>query len=172
MRKTKLFFVGIVLSFVIFFAACSSPEEDEVLDYHNDFVDHVNPILEEIEVLNTNTDTAETDEEVIEIQEDEMTPLIHDIKDYVEAQEPESDIAKEYHQLRLEWARAWSEAIDLENEAYDGVMDGSLTGKEAAEKLEESEEKGEETVEAGDKADEKWKEIKEEYDFKDADEEV
>src|SRR5699024_1209633 len=114
MRKMKQLFLFAILLFMVTLAACSSPEAEEVLDYHNDFVDNVIPKVEEIEELNTKVIAAQTEEEALEIQKNEITPLIHEVSDYVESQKPEMDVAKEYHEMRLGWATAWSEAVDLE----------------------------------------------------------
>lgn len=166
MQKKLLFFIGACL--LIMLAACSSPEEDEVLDYHNDFVDYTNPKLEEVDQLFGKMDAAETDEEAYDIEKDELTPIVEDIKDYVDEQDPEEDETKAYHELRSSWANSHYEAIEKQNEAYETFLDGS--DEEADELFEEADEIMAEANAYDDQATEKWNEIMDKYDFEEEDE--
>lgn len=160
MKKTILFLSA---SFFIILAGCSSAEEDEVLEYHNDFVDYTNPKLEEIEELGNEMDTAETNEEAYEIENDEIIPIVEDIKAYFDDQDPKEDVTKEYHDLRAAWADNYYEGFQAEDEAYEALLDDS--GDEADELFDEADDQIAQANEDVEKANEKWDDIVDEYEF-------
>lgn len=147
--------------------ACSSPEEKEILDVHNGYVDNVNPKIDEVDQVYEKINTAQSDEEVMDIRETELTPLVLEVKEYIDSQKPETEEAKEYHQIRADWANAWYDVIDLENQASQGMVDESLTDEEVTELLIQAEEKGQEATELAEKGHEKIDELSDKYDFED-----
>src|SRR5699024_7466984 len=94
MRKFILLSGSLFLAMML--AACSS-EADEIVDYHNGYIDNVADRMDEmvdmgIEVLN--------DEEVLGADEDVLLPFLTELKDYMDSQEElEHDVMKEYHSL-------------------------------------------------------------------------
>src|SRR5690625_8008754 len=97
MRKVWLF-VGIALMVIV--SACSSPEAEEVLNYHNDMVDDMNPKLDQIEGLYGEMETVETEEEAVEIHTDKILPLIAELKDSFDQQDQKEEEPKKYHNRR------------------------------------------------------------------------
>lgn len=165
MKKMRKLFLFTILFFML--AACSSPEAEEILDIHNGYVDNVNPKIDEVEQVYEKINAAQSDQEVIDIRETELTPLVMEVKEYIDSQKPETEEAKEYHQIRADWADTWYEVIELENEASQGMMDDSLTEEEVTELLMQAEEKGKEAEELAEKGHEKIDELSEKYDFED-----
>src|SRR5699024_5773019 len=171
MVKMRNLFLFMSLFFMLDLVACSSPKADEVLDYHNSLVDDVQHKLEEIQTLGQEVLSMNSQEDALEKQKNEVIPLLDEVKDYIESKEPEHDITKEYHQLKVDWINALRESVQLEQEAFEGLFDGSLTEEEANEVLAKSEEKTQESLEIDEKAQKKWEDIKEEYKFEDIEEE-
>lgn len=173
MRKT-LGLISILLLMVL--AACSSPEEEELLDYHNDIVDKVKPKLDEIEELSNDMyneiSMAETDEEVYNVLNDfydtftdEIIPLTEEVQEFYDSQELETEDAQEYHEMRKDAATKLNEAISIEHETYGKLLEDEITEDEFFMELVESEEMAEEAIEIDNEADEKWDELSDEYDF-------
>ncbi|HLQ70630.1 MAG TPA: hypothetical protein VK142_02455 [Bacillota bacterium] len=161
MKKKFLFFLTAGLLMIL--SACSTPEADEVLEYHNDFVDYTNPKIDEINRFFDEMERVETNEEAYEIEKNKITSVIKDIKDYVDEQNPKEDITKEYHQLRSKWADHYYESIETQNDAYKALLDGS---EDKAEEL--FDESGEQMADANDynkQANEKWDDIMDEFEF-------
>src|SRR5690625_2020347 len=130
MNKMRQLFLFTILFFMIMLAACSSPYAEEVMDFHNGYDDNVNPKIDEVDQVYEKINASQSDEEVMDIRETELTPLIVEIKEYIDSQKPETEEAKEYHQIRAGWANTWYDVIELENEASQGAIDGSLTEEE------------------------------------------
>lgn len=159
MKKRIVLFLG--AGFLTLITACSSPEEKEVLTYHNDFVDYTNPKLEEIEDLDDKIEKADTKEEAYDIEDNEIIPLIKDIKDYFDEQEPEEEVTKKYHELRSSWADKYYEGFQVEDEAYEALLGES--GEEADDLFADADGKLEEASEDLEKANEEWDAIVDEY---------
>src|SRR5690625_7442897 len=115
MRKVWLF-VGIALMVIV--SACSSPEAEEVLNYHNDMVDDMNPKLDQIEGLYGEMETVETEEEAVEIHTDKILPLIAEIKEFFDSQDPNEDATKEYHKVTSKSIDLLRESDTLEHDFY------------------------------------------------------
>src|SRR5690625_5118720 len=103
----------------------------------------------------------------MDIREKELTPLRVEIKDSIDSQRPETEEAKEYHQIRADWANTWYDVLELENEASQGAIDGSLTEEEITEILMQAEKKAQEASELAEKGHEKIDELSDTYDFED-----
>lgn len=167
MKKMRQLFLFTILFLTIMLAACSSPEAEEILDIHNGYVDNVNPKIDEVDQVYEKINAAQSDEEVMDIRETELTSIVLEVKEYIDSQEPETEEAKEYHQIRADWASAWYDVIDLENKATQGTIDGSLTEEEITELLMQAEERGQEASELAEKGHEKIDELSEKYNFED-----
>ncbi|WP_042146799.1 hypothetical protein [Paucisalibacillus sp. EB02] len=162
-KKILLLLVGLALMVVL--AACSSPEADEVLDYHNAMVDEINPKLEQIDGLYTKIDTVETDQEALEVYDNELLPLLTEIKEYYDSQSLEYDVAKEYHSLHVELANAMYDAVIKEKEFVEAFLDESKSEEDLlaleAELVELNTIAGEKDKAVSDH----WESLREEYDF-------
>src|SRR5699024_11418816 len=111
MRKVILF---VSLSALLFITACQSAESKEVMEYHNDFVEEVVSRVDVITKAYDEMDTVETDEEALEIGHTKLLPTLEEIRTHMDAQSPEKDDTKEYHQLRLEWFDLYEEIVTTE----------------------------------------------------------
>src|SRR5690625_607803 len=162
MRKVWLF-VGIALMVIV--SACSSPEAEEVLNYHNDMVDDMNPKLDQIEGLYGEMETVETEEEAVEIHTDKILPLIAEIKEFFDSQDPKEDATKEYHKLRSKSIESLSESVQMENDIFVQLLSDEMDEDELMALMEEADEKSTEAVDQDEEANKKWEEISEEFDF-------
>jgi len=166
----KKIFMFSSLLLLIILGACSSPEADEVLDYHNDLVDNVNPLMDKLDESYNQLAMAETDEEVTDLYGD-MISVTEEIQDFFDAQELEHDIAKEYHEMRAEAATLLKEAIAFDYESMQQIVNDELSDDEIFEIAEESEEMNNKALEVDEEAEARWQEIIEEYDFEEIEEE-
>lgn len=161
MKKKIMFFLIAVLLTVL--AACSSPEAKEVLNYHNDFVDYSNPKMDEVNQILDKIDLAETNQEAYDIGENVLVPIIKDVKDYLDEQDPKEDVTEEYHEILSKWANTFYKSAETQNDAYEEFIDGSEDkGNELADEAEDL------MMDANDydeQALEKWDDIMDEYDF-------
>src|SRR5699024_11935290 len=123
--------------------------------------------IDELDLVYEKINAAQSDEEVMYIREKEFTSCVLEVKEYIDSQETETDEAKEYHQIRADCASAWYDVIDLENEATQGTIDGSLTEEEITELLMQAEERGQEASELAEKGHEKIDELSDKYNFED-----
>jgi len=162
MRKVLLF-LGIALMVIV--TVCSSPEADEVLNYHNDMVDDMNPKLEQIEELYGEMETVDTEEEAVEIHTDKILPVITEIKEFFDSQDPKEDVTKDYHEMRSKSINSLSESIQMENDIFVQLLSEEMDEEELMTLMEESEAKAMEATEQDEEANEKWEDISEEFDF-------
>lgn len=170
MRKMRQLFLFTISLFMIMLSACSSPETKEVLSYHNDLVENVYPKIDEVLKVNDKLMTVSSEEEALDMQRNEIIPLMKEIKNYVESIEPKEDITKEYHQIKVEWINALNEAAEIDAETLEAFINDSMSDEEIMELSQKAEEKGQQAVELDSKASEKWVEIKEEYNIEDVEE--
>lgn len=162
MRKVLLF-LGIALMVIV--TACSSPEADEVLEYHNDMVDDMNPKLDKIEELYGEMDTVETEEEAVEIHTDKILPAIAEIKDFFDSQDPKEDVTKEYHEMRAKAIDSLSESVQMENDIFVQLINDEVDEDGLMTLMEEADEKSMEAVDQDEEANKRWEEISEEFNF-------
>lgn len=163
----KKFFLFTGLFLLIFMAACQSADADEVLEYHNGYVENVSDKMDDIDVANEKIYTAETDDEAMDIVENELEPLLDDMKNYMDKQDPEKDPTIEYHELRSKAYDAFYDSMKLDIETYKGIIDGSLTEEEADKNYDESEAMFMDAQKHQEKADEKIEELSDKYKFED-----
>lgn len=128
MKKLLLVVTGLVLAMVL--AACSSPEEDEVLEYHNAIVDEVHPLLDKLTSLYEQMNAIETEEEVIDLYDNEIIPLVNEINEYYDGQKVEYDATKEYHKLNQDLANSLEATVLKEKEFFDALLDENTTEEE------------------------------------------
>ncbi|WP_010095350.1 B12-binding domain-containing protein [Ornithinibacillus scapharcae] len=167
MKKLALL-AGLVLMMVL--AACS-PEADEVLDFHNGVVDNVKPKIEEIPEIYNNVFAAATEEEAIEVFDNELMPLMKEIEDYFNKQELEHDVAKEYHGLYVDLVKSMSDVLAKEKEYLTALTDPNSSEDDVL-ALEEELNELNKVAEDKDKAvTDHWESLQEEYDFVDEEEE-
>ncbi|WP_096274154.1 hypothetical protein [Paucisalibacillus globulus] len=163
MKKLLLLLVGLTLMVVL--AACSSPEEDEVLDYHNAMVDEINPKLEQVDGLYTKIETVATDEEALEVYDNELLPLLTEIKEYYESQSLEHDVAKDYHSLHIELANAMYDAVEKEREFVEAFLDTTKSEEDLLALETELVELNTIAAEKDKAVTDHWESLREEYDF-------
>ncbi|GGA65561.1 hypothetical protein [Ornithinibacillus halotolerans] len=168
MKKLMLVLTGIAVIFLL--GACSSPESDEVLEYHNDLVDYINPKLDEIPELYNKMAVAETDEEAMDIFENELQPLVADMKDYLDSQSLEHDVAKKYHNLNVELVNAMSDVLAKEKEFLDALLDPEVSEEVLVTLETELTELDNIVIEKEQEVSDHWDSLVEEYDFEEIEE--
>lgn len=162
----KVFLTVLAISTVLFISACSSKEEQEVLDLHNDLVDEVYPIYDDFIDVSDGLSMTATDEEVYALFESDLVPMAEEIEQFFDDRDPESDVAREYYDLRNEEYQYLVDFI-YESEAMLGeYIDGTLSEAEFDEKAAEVSVYMEKYYEAYEVAEERWTEIFDEYGFK------
>lgn len=166
----KFLIAVLALSMVVFITACSSKEEDEVLDFHNDMIDELYPLYEKMDEAIVDSSMMATEEEIYEVFRDDLLPITDKMEAFFDEHDPETDIAREYYDLRKV---ATDYAVDYIRESeglLGGYHDGSITEDEYYEQEELVLENIDKHQEAFDEADARWEEIIEEYDFKEIEE--
>jgi hypothetical protein len=161
--KKILTVIGIM--FIMVLAACSSPEADEVLEYHNEMAENINPKLDEIDTIYTKVASAATDEEALEIFDTELVPLLDEIKDYYEKQDVVTDVAKEYHKLHVDLVNAMNDVVLKEKEYLTAFLDESTSEEDILALEAELEELNEVAAEKDQAVADRWDELVEKYDF-------
>lgn len=163
MRKVLL--TGIALITVLFIAGCTSKEEQEVLDFHNDWVDDVNKtylevgdIEEEISML--------SDEEAFEKIEQEMIPRAEEVEKFFDDYEVGTEPATEYYDLRKSANDEFVAYIVTYHDAAADYLDGTISEDEFGEILmNELIDHYDEFLARDEKANQRWDEIFDEYGF-------
>lgn len=162
MRKLFLF-TG--LSLILMLAACSSAESKEILEYHNAFVENVSDKMVALDQPYDHLENAATDKQALDIFDSEILPAINEMKEYMDGQKLETEVAKEYHNMRLEWLNAWSEGNYMEKDALENYVNNSLTEDEMDKLMQQAESKYKKAQELDQKANEKIDELADEYNF-------
>ncbi|MUV39202.1 hypothetical protein JNUCC1_03075 [Lentibacillus sp. JNUCC-1] len=145
-------------------AACSSPEADELADYHNRYVEEVNPKADKIDEHLNKIAMIEAMDEALAYQKENINPLVEDIMTFIQQQEPNSDVVKEVHEMRAEQLKLWKEGFDLRTEAM------KEAANEAAEAqinslVEQSDNKMIKAAEYAQQANEKIASLADQYEF-------
>lgn len=166
--KRVFLFAGIILLF--FITGCQSADANEVLEYHNSYVENVGNKMAEIAEVDEEIWDAETDQEAMELMDNELEPLIDSMKDYMDKQNPEKDPTKEYHEIRKKSVDSFYESMKLDIVTFRGIMDDSLTEEEVEENYEESAIIFEEALDHQEEAEEKIAELSDKYKFEDEEE--
>jgi PBP1b-binding outer membrane lipoprotein LpoB len=159
-RKIKLL---VCLTAALLLISCASAGAEELVDYHNSYVENVNSKLPEINTLNEKSLSSASFEEALDVQKNELLPLVNEIKDYIDSQEPESDIVKEYHLLRADQVDTWYEAFQMKHDVLESVVDQSISDEEANEIIMEADEKFMEAGEKAQEADQKMVDLADEH---------
>ncbi|HLR81388.1 MAG TPA: hypothetical protein VK119_12620 [Bacillota bacterium] len=164
MRKFILLLGSLFLAMML--AACSS-EADEIVDYHNGYIENVADRMDEMDEMGIE---ALNDEEVLGAYEDELLPFLTELKDYMDSQdELEHDVTKEYHALRKDAIDKLHEGFHLHYEALSDYDEGSITEEELFEKIAEIDEVFLEAEESTEAAEERIDELSDEYDLEELD---
>lgn len=160
----KLLLAGITIVMVLFISACGSKEEDEVLDFHNDWVDTVHPIYMEVGELG-NEIMMLSDEEAFEKIDQELVPKAEESQKFFDDYEVETEPATEYYGLRKS-ANEDFVAYSLEaRDASADFLDGTISEEEFNEQILEAMDYMDQFVEKTEQADQRWEEIFDEYGF-------
>ncbi|MBP1971432.1 hypothetical protein J2Z83_003571 [Virgibacillus natechei] len=157
----KLFLVAI-LCISLGLVACSSPEADELVEYHNSYVETVNPKANQMDAELEKLSMIADPEEAFEFQNENIIPIAEEIIEYIESNEPETDVVKELHDLRLEQMNGWIEGFELRNGAMEKAAE-MADEQEINELVQQSDEKFMETAEKAQIADERLVEMAEEH---------
>ncbi|GAA0465735.1 hypothetical protein [Alkalibacillus silvisoli] len=163
MKKFKSLLMGLVLAVLL--AACTSAETEELIEYHNGFVDLWEEKGEEMDVLAQEAMNLTSIEEVYELERDEFLPIVDEIVEFVTSQSPDSDVALEYHGMRDEQVQVWSEAVYADFELLEQLANGEITEEESFELYEDVEVLYIEAEQLMMEADDKIEELSEEHDF-------
>ncbi|MFD2638740.1 hypothetical protein [Piscibacillus salipiscarius] len=162
----------LVLLLSLVLAACSgSEEQEEIISYHNDLTEFNDEVLNEIEEVLQQTETAATVEESYEIQK-ELPDLVGKMLTNLESKDPESESVKEYHDLRKKQITAWHEAMKLEVDILGQLANGEMTEEEANEASKEIDKLMVEFDELTQEVENKIVEFEEEYDIEFEEEEI
>lgn len=160
----KFLIAGLTIVMVLFISACSSKEEDEVLDFHNDWVDTVQPIYMEVGELG-NEIMMLSDEEAFEKIDQELVPMAEEAQEFFDDYEVETEPATEYYDLRNS-ANEDFVAYSLESrDAAADFLDGTITEQEFNERMYVAMDYMDQFVEKKEQADKRWEEIFDEYGF-------
>ncbi|ALX47198.1 hypothetical protein [Lentibacillus amyloliquefaciens] len=158
--RLKLF---VCLNVLLVLAACSSAEAEELVDYHNGYVENVNSKLIDINTLNEKSSSSASFEEAYDVQKNELLPIVNEIKDYIDSQDPESETVKEYHSMRADQVETWYEAFQMKFDVLEKMVKESISEEEANEIIMEADEKFVEAGEKAQKADQKMESLAEEH---------
>ena len=169
MKRISLF-IGILL--LVLVTACQAADADEVLEYHNSYIENVMEKAVEIDGITEKVWEEDTeDEDVLNLVNNDLEPLIEEMKAYMDKQDPESDDAKEYHKLRMDWFNSYYDVIKIDIQTYKGIINDTMSDSEIEKSFNESESKFNESLELAKIADEKIDELSEKYKFRDEEEE-
>lgn len=162
MRKFLL--AGIAVLMVLFITACGSKEEDEVLDFHNEWVDTVKPIYEEtIDILNEISMAG--DEEAAEMIEQKLVPKAEEAEKFFEKYDPETEPTIEYYGLRKDANDYLVGYTHDSNSAANEFIDGVITEDEFLEEMAVATADLENFMDLSQQAEDRMDEISEEYSF-------
>ncbi|SFA91148.1 hypothetical protein SAMN04488072_103219 [Lentibacillus halodurans] len=161
MKRHLLLFGCIAV--LLLLAACTSAETEELMDYHNGYVDHVNSKITEINTLSEKSLSSASFEEALDIQTNELLPLVNEIKDYMDSQEPESNVVKEYHSLRSDQVDTWYEAFQMKYDVLEKMVNESISEEEADEIIMDADNNFMEAGEKAQKADKKIEDLADEH---------
>lgn len=163
MRKALLVSGLSLMLFVI--TACQSAESKELLDYHNDFVVNIGDKMDELVDRADKMWEVETEEEAVEAIDNGLEPYLNELKEYMDAQDPQEDVTKEYHKMRLDSFNALYESMELSMEAFRGIVSEEMDDDELDDLFEKSIEKNDEADKLAQEANQKFGELSEEYNF-------
>lgn len=157
-RKLKLF-----ISFMTMLVACTSAESEELVNYHNGYVDNVNSKITAINTLNEKSLSSASFEEAYNVQKDELLPLVDEIKDYMDSQESETDVVQAYHSLRVEQVETWYEAFQMKFDVLEQMTNESISEEEANDIILQADDKFMEAGEKAQEADQKLADLADEH---------
>lgn len=167
--KKMSLFIGLLL--LVLVTACQAADANEVLEYHNDYVDNVLEKVFEIDSIDDQIWNEDLEEEdAINLIDNDLEPLLEDLKSYMDKLDPEGDDARDYHELRMDWFNAYYDVVKTDLETYRGIINDTMSDEEINDKFEETEIKFDKSLELAEKADKKIDELSDKYKFEDAEE--
>lgn len=161
--KRMFLFTGILL--LIFMTACQSADANEVLEYHNSYVKNITDKMDHVDEANNQIWEAESEEEISDTIDNDLEPLLEKMRTYMDEQDPEKDVTKEYHEMRLKAFDSFYESMQIDIKTYKGLLDDTLSDEDADKNFEESEKKFEEAQKLSEEADKKIDELADKYKF-------
>jgi|SRR5699024_945216 len=163
--KRTVLFLGLVLLMTL--AACGgSPEAKELKEYHEKYADNVDSNHNEIYHLLTEAENASDLQMEYSINKEKVQPIVEEIHQFVNGQNPETDAVKELHKIRVKEYNTWKEAFDQRLEALKLALNTSLENPEVNQLLDKFDEKITESNELGVEANEKLLKLVDEYGLK------
>ncbi len=168
-KMKKVLLTVLAISTVLFISACSSKDEKEVLNLHNDIVDELHPAYDEFIDVTDGISMTASDEEVYELYETDLIPIAEKIEKFFDDRDPETEVAQEYYDLRKEEYQYLADFIYDSRDLFSEYIDGTLTEIEFDEQAEVIHALLMHHYEAFEVAEERWEEIFEEYNFREAD---
>ncbi|MFB4169300.1 hypothetical protein [Virgibacillus sp. JSM 102003] len=163
MRKP---FVISIFCAITVLTACSSPEKEELVEYHNSYIEEINPKAQEIDQLLVQSSKASSIEEAYNIEKNKVKPLVDEITQYVVNKKPDTDIVKEVNNLRVKQFKAWSEAFDSRLKALEVAIETSKNDPEAQDLMQQYEEKLGKAEQIREEADKTFKDFADEHNIK------
>lgn len=160
MKKT-LFLIG--LSFVMLLAACASDQAKEIVEYHNSYLKNVNDKGKELDKIIKQSLQEENPQAAYQMQKEKAMPIVQQISDYINSQDPKTDVVKELHQMRVDQFKKWEKGMEMKFDAVKKMGKQSVSQQEAKNLVAEANEQLKKAIELGKKADEKFLDLAEEY---------
>lgn len=159
MKKLRVIF-GILI--IISLVACSSPESEELTEYHNSYVETINTKAMMVDQELQKSLRAESPAIALEMQQKNVLPLVDEIQEFIHSRNPETEVVIELHKMRVNQLDTWAEAVRLRYQALEKTVEKA--SEEEIEKLiVESDEKLLDAQKTGAKADERFEELADEY---------
>lgn len=169
MKKVSLF-IGLLL--LVLLTACQAADADEVLEYHNSYVDNVmGKVMKIDEIFDVIWEDEIEDDEILDLIDNDLESSLEEMKVYMNKQDPEGDDAKDYHKLRMDWFNVYYDFIKIDAKSLKGIVNDTISDSEVEENFEESEVKFNESLELAEIADKKIDELSDKYKFIDENEE-
>ncbi|WP_010098588.1 hypothetical protein [Ornithinibacillus scapharcae] len=158
----KKFILSVCFLLTIILVACSSPESEELAEYHNSYIENINTKAMLVDEELQKSLRAETPAMALELQQKNVIPLVDEIKEFIHSRDPETEVVKEIHNMRIKQLDTWAEAVRLRYQALEKTVE-QATKEEVQKLLSESDEKLLDAQKKGEKADERFLELADKY---------
>ncbi|SEP95520.1 hypothetical protein SAMN05216232_1439 [Virgibacillus subterraneus] len=162
MKMKKIFFIT-GLFIILLLTACASETAKELVEYHNSYLNNVNSKGQELDKIIKKSLNTSTPTEAYQLQKEKAMPIVKEVEEYINSQDPKTDIVKELHQMRLEQFKLWHEGIQLKFQAVKKMGNQSVSQQETKDIIEESNRILKDAMELGKKADNKFLELADEH---------
>lgn len=104
-------------SMILVLAACSSSVKDELVDYQNNYVKHVNSKVFKLQDYDNQINQEQDPKKIYNILTKKSIPLLKQVKDYLDSVDVKSDEVKKLHQIRQDQFDDWLRAYNLKVKA-------------------------------------------------------